>query len=48
MNSTELINEIKKKLKLLKHKNFDKRSFKSGYLLGYNKALKLQKNKKEL
>ncbi len=43
MNSTELLNEIKKQLELLKHKGYDKNSFKSGYLLGYAKALQLQK-----
>ena len=42
MNSTELINEIKNQLELLKHKGYDKNSFKSGYLLGYAKALQLQ------
>ena len=42
MNSTELLNEIKKQLELLKHKGYDKNSFKSGYLLGYAKALQLQ------
>ena len=42
MNSTELLNEIKKQLELLKHKGYEKNSFKSGYLLGYAKALQLQ------
>jgi hypothetical protein len=42
MNSTELLNEIKKQLELLERKNYDKRSFQSGYLLGYAKALQLQ------
>ena len=42
MNSTELLNEIKNQLELLKHKGYDKNSFKSGYLLGYAKALQLQ------
>ena len=42
MNSTELLNEIKTQLELLKHKGYDKNSFKSGYLLGYAKALQLQ------
>jgi hypothetical protein len=42
MNSTELLNEIKNQLELLKHKGYDKNSFKSGYLLGYVKALQLQ------
>lgn len=42
MNSTELLNEIKNQLELLKHKGYDKNSFKSGYLLGYGKALQLQ------
>ena len=42
MNSTELLNEIKNKLELLKHKGYDKNSFKSGYLLGYAKALQLK------
>lgn len=41
MNSTELLNEIKNQLELLKHKGYDKNSFKSGYLLGYAKALQL-------
>lgn len=44
MNSTELLNEIKNKLELLKHKGYDKNSFKSGYLLGYAKALQLPQN----
>ena len=44
MNSTELLNEIKKQLELLKHKGYEKNSFKSGYLLGYAKALQLQQN----
>lgn len=43
MNSTELLNEIKNQLELLNHKGYDKNSFKSGYLLGYAKALKLHK-----
>ena len=42
MNSTELLKEIKNQLELLKHKGYDKNSFKSGYLLGYAKALQLQ------
>ena len=42
MNSTELLNEIKNQLELLKHKGYDKNSFKSGYLLGYAKALQLR------
>ena len=42
MNSTQLLNEIKKQLELLKHKGYNKNSFKSGYLLGYAKALQLQ------
>ena len=42
MNSTELLNEIKKQLELLERKGYDKRSFQSGYLLGYAKALQLQ------
>ena len=42
MNSTQLLNEIKKQLELLKHKCYEKNSFKSGYLLGYAKALQLQ------
>ena len=41
MNSTELLKEIKNQLELLKHKGYDKNSFKSGYLLGYAKALQL-------
>lgn len=41
MNSTELLNEIKNQLELLKYKGYDKNSFKSGYLLGYAKCLKL-------
>jgi hypothetical protein len=42
MNSTQLLNEIKKQLELLKHKCYERNSFKSGYLLGYAKALQLQ------
>ena len=39
MNSTELLNEIEKQLKLLERKDYDKRSFQAGYLLGYAKAI---------
>ena len=42
MNSTEILNEIKNQLEQLEHKGYDKNSFKSGYLLGYAKALQLQ------
>jgi hypothetical protein len=41
MNSTEILNEIKNQLEQLEHKGYDKNSFKSGYLLGYAKALQL-------
>lgn len=39
MNSTELLAEIAKQLKELEHKGYDGRSFRSGYLSGYAKAL---------
>jgi hypothetical protein len=39
MNSTELLAEIAKQLKELEHKEYDGRSFRSGYLIGYAKAL---------
>jgi hypothetical protein len=42
MDSTEILNEIKNQLEQLEHKGYDKNSFKSGYLLGYAKALQLQ------
>lgn len=42
MNSTEILKEIKNQLEQLEHKGYDKNSFKSGYLLGYAKALQLQ------
>jgi len=42
MQSTEILNEIKNQLEQLEHKGYDKNSFKSGYLLGYAKALQLQ------
>jgi hypothetical protein len=41
MQSTEILNEIKNQLEQLEHKGYDKNSFKSGYLLGYAKALQL-------
>jgi hypothetical protein len=41
MDSSEILNEIKNQLEQLKHKGYDKNSFKSGYLLGYAKALQL-------
>jgi hypothetical protein len=41
MDSAEILNEIKNQLEQLKHKGYDKNSFKSGYLLGYAKALQL-------
>ncbi len=44
MDSKDILDEIKKELELLKHKNYDRRSFKSGYLLGYAKALQTQQN----
>jgi len=42
MNSTEILNEIKNQLEQLEHKGYDKNSFKSGFLLGYAKAVQLQ------
>jgi len=41
MDSTEILNEIKNQLEQLEHKGYDKNSFKSGYILGYAKALQL-------
>jgi hypothetical protein len=41
MDSTEILNEIKNQLEQLEHKGYEKNSFKSGYLLGYTKALQL-------
>jgi hypothetical protein len=41
MDSTEMLNEIKNQLEQLEHKGYEKNSFKSGYLLGYAKALQL-------
>ena len=41
MDSTEILNEIKNQLEQLEHKGYEKNSFKSGYLLGYAKALQL-------
>ena len=39
MNSKEILDEIAKQLELLKHKESDRRSYRSGYLQGYAKAL---------
>jgi hypothetical protein len=39
MDSKELLAEIAKQLIALNDKNYDDRSFRSGYLLGYAKAL---------
>jgi len=39
-NSRELIQEIKTQLEALKHKKYEHRSFKSGYLIGYFKSSK--------
>jgi hypothetical protein len=39
MNSTKLLAEIARRLKLLEDKQYDERSFRSGYLLGYARAM---------
>ena len=48
MNSTELIGKAKEDFQNLSHKNYDKKSFLSGYYIGFFKSKKKQTKKQSI